>query len=172
MSLLLALKTLGTGSTVFPSVYPYMLPLTVDRGLDQVRNIIEVTRAGGSTYKAKASPSTIDLQGSRRLTVTAQITSDVAAAGMAAWLLQVYGTPRKRVVELQVDVLADKTNLLPRVLGDEIGTRIQLTHTLNAGGSWTIVGLIDGISHKLTRSSWIVSYYLDVVLASAPAPSW
>lgn len=151
---------------------PYELPLQIDRSLDQVANVVHVTNAGGSTFTATASLAQRKRQGTRELSISVQIDDPIAAAGMATWILASRSAVLPRVLELRIDVNAAKDALLPHVLGDGLGTRITLTHTLNNGGTWSITGLLDGIGVKLSRSEFYVSYYLDVLTASAPVPSW
>jgi hypothetical protein len=151
---------------------PYCLPVRLVRNNEQVRNAITVTRSGGPSTYVEDSTSR-NTKGTRPLAVTLQVTTDLAASGAASWLLARLKDPLTRVVVLEVDMLSDPTGTyLSHAIGDEIGTRVTLTHTTNKAETVTVTGLLDGVHNVIGRDSWKLQYWLDRIEVASAVPTW
>jgi hypothetical protein len=128
----------------------------------QVWNTIRAGAKGGREHVAEDSTSQSDF-GERGLSRTGLLlNSDTVGASYAAYLLGRYKDPATRVPQLLLWPLKDHTNLVPDVLGFEIGTRITVKRDPPGSGDvYNADFHIEGITHRITPGEWQVVWDLS-----------
>lgn len=125
-----------------------------------IRNRVQVTRAGGGAVVAKDDDSIADY-GMRSYSRTSLSPDSTDARNIAQWILDHYRDPILRFDKLTVRPFADPTNLWPQVLGRDIGDRITIRRRPQGVGDMIEKEvLIEGISHTIAPGSWVTSWDL------------
>lgn len=129
-----------------------------------IKNKVTVSRVNGDviTKDDAVSQSQYFI---RADSVTNLITdNDGFSTDLAIARLDFYKNPSLRIESLVVNPRANKSILFPAVLGDEIGTRITVVRRpQNVGSAISKELTIEGISHRITSSSWETVYSLSPV---------
>lgn len=123
-----------------------------------VYNDVRVTRSGGTEQVASDGMSQQDY-GYRSLEKTGLLmTTDAEALSMAQYVLGQHKDAHLRVLSLTIDPEADPADLWPKVLGFDLGTKIQVTL---ADAAIDEPYFIEGIEHRFGPMFWETKWWLS-----------
>lgn len=133
-------------------------------------NDCTATRDGGTPQRATDATSiTAYWRNSENLTGLLYLTDNEALA-MAQWRVSNFSSPTMRPTGLTFVPLADLPDLYPRVLGRELGDRIEVTRTPGSGSTITVDAVIEGITHRFDRREWNTSWNLSPIITGQFGP--
>lgn len=125
-------------------------------------NEVSVVTTDGSSVTVSDSAS-ITAYGKRTRKVFdlhAKDTTD--ATSIANSVLARYKDPKVRITRMVVKPQQDPTNLWPRVLGDEVSTKLTIKRRPPGGGTAISQDVfIEGISHRVSSRQWVTTYELS-----------
>lgn len=128
----------------------------------QVRNIIRISRVGGTLQVAEDTTSQSTYQRKTWGRSDLLMQTDAEAADYAAYVLSFSRRAELRFTSIRLDPKDDPAALLPQMLGRELGDRITIKLTPPGGGDRIIRdAFIRGISHDTTPSSWVTTWALQ-----------
>jgi len=134
----------------------------------QVRNIIRITRVGGTQQVTSDTTSTAQYLNHSWERNDLIMQTDTDAANYAGYVLYQNKDAELRFTELVVNPHADETNLFPQVLGRELGDRITVKRRPPGGG--TVISqdcFIRGVHHTLKNKQWSTTWTLQSATKSA-----
>lgn len=128
----------------------------------QVRNIIRISRVGGTVQTAEDAASQIKYLRKTWGRSDLIMQTDAEAADYAAYVLSFSKDAELRFASLRVVPTTDPANLWPQVLGRELGDRITVKFTPPGGGSLIERdAFIRGIKHDIGAASWVTTWALQ-----------
>jgi hypothetical protein len=136
--------------------------ITIANDDTQVRNIIRISRVGGTLQTAEDGDSIARYQRKTWGRSDLIMQTDAEAANYAQYVLSLSKTAELRFDSLVIDPTADPDNLWPQVLGRELGDRITVKFCPPGGGA-TIERdvFIRGIRHDITMQTWMTTWTLQ-----------
>lgn len=138
---------------------------TVDVANDdtQVRNIIRISRVGGTVQAVQDAGSIAEYQRKTWGRSDLIMQTDTEAADYAAYVLSFSKAAKLRFDQIRITPTTDPDNLWPQVLGRELGDRITVKFTPPGGG--TIIqrdAFIRGIRHDVAAPGrWVTVWALQ-----------
>jgi hypothetical protein len=128
----------------------------------QVRNIIRISRVGGTVQTAADTASQTKYLRKTWGRTDLIMQTDSEAADYAAYVLSFSKDAELRFGSLKIVPTTDPDNLWPQVLGRELGDRITVRFTPPGGGS-TIDrdAFIRGIKHDIGEGRWATTWTLQ-----------
>ena len=136
--------------------------LTLNYDHETLANRVQIARTGGTQQVATDDDSV-----AKYLTRTFNRTdllheNDAETLAYAQWVLFTSRLPELRFDIIKIDPLRDPENLIPEVLGREIGDRIRVYRRPPGGGDPIIRDVfIRGIQHTITPSKWMTTWVLQ-----------
>lgn len=141
----------------------------------QMKNTIELTRVGGTEQDAIDQTAAAQFRVRTLVRNDLLLTVDSDAFDYAYWVKSILSgmqtgtggtvtiTGDIRIGSISVDPRYDPTNLNPQVLGRELGDRITVKAHPVGRAATPIVrdGIIRGINHDFTPSSWLTTWQLQ-----------
>ena len=136
--------------------------ITISNDDTQVRNIIRVSRVGGTLQTTEDSASITRYQRKTWGRSDLLMETDDEAANYAGYVLALSKTSELRFDSIRVDPTADPDNLWPQVLGRELGDRITVKFCPPGGGTTIDRDVfIRGIRHDITMQTWLTTWTLQ-----------
>jgi hypothetical protein len=136
--------------------------ITISNDDTQVRNIIRISRAGGTLQTAEDLDSQAKYQRKTWGRSDLLMETDTEASNYADYVLALSRNAELRFDSIRIDPTADPTNLWPQVLGRELGDRITIIFCPPGGGTNIQRDVfIRGIRHDMTPQTWITSWTLQ-----------
>lgn len=128
----------------------------------QVRNIIRISRVGGTLQTAEDADSIARYQRKTWGRSDLIMETDAEASNYADYVLALSQNAELRFDSIRIDPTADPDNLWPQVLGRELGDRITIKFCPPGGGA-TIERdvFIRGIRHDITMHTWATTWGLQ-----------
>ena len=129
----------------------------------QLWNRVRVTSAlDGAVTQSASDTTSITDNGLRTMTLSnLLLSSDNHSAGLALWLRDRWSDPQLYVHGMTVRPQRDPSALWPRVLGDDISTKLTVRRRPAAGNTIEVDVFVDGITHTVTPKSWTTTYFLS-----------
>lgn len=128
----------------------------------QVRNIVRISRVGGTVQVKQDTDSQAKYQRKTWGRSDLIMQTDVEAADYAAYVLSLSKTAELRFTSLRINPVDDPNNLWPHVLGRELGDRITVKLTPPGGGARIVRDVfIRGIRHDIGAASWLTTWSLQ-----------
>jgi hypothetical protein len=146
--------------------------ITITNDDTQVRNIIRISRVGGTLQTAEDADSIARYQRKTWGRSDLLMETDAEVANYAGYVLEISRTAELRFDSIRIDPTADPDNLWPQVLGRELGDRITAKFCPPGGGA-TIERdvFIRGIRHDMTPQTWMTTWTLQDASAQFVAQS-
>jgi hypothetical protein len=92
------------------------------------------------------------------------VDTDNFARQVAAYRLATYAQPETRVESLELKARQAPSDLFPKVLGYDVGTRITVTRRpQNIGSAISDELLIEGVEHQISVDGWVTRWGLSPV---------
>jgi hypothetical protein len=136
--------------------------ITISNDDTQVRNIIRISRVGGTLQVAEDSDSIARYQRKTWGRSDLLMETDAEAANYADYVLSLSRNAELRFDSIRIDPTADPDNLWPQVLGRELGDRITIIFCPPGGGDNIERDVfIRGIHHDITSQTWVTSWTLQ-----------
>ncbi|MEU8886746.1 hypothetical protein [Streptomyces sp. NPDC048442] len=149
-------------------VAPPLEPVEDD---SRLRNDVTVTRSGGSAGRVVLETGPLSVQpppagvGLYDETVTLSLYKDEQAAQQAAWRLYLGTVDGVRVPSVHVQLHA-APQLVPAVLGLDVGDLVRIVNVPAWVGSGTLDLIVEGYQEEIGVRTW------DVVFACSPGAPW
>ena len=143
--------------------YPYA---SYSRASDdtQLASDVQITRPGGTLQEASDSVATAKFLFPRTYARTdVLLLDDPTALTYAQYVLQLSRNTENRVEQMSLDPLADAVNLLPQILGRDIGDRIQARLRPASTAPFTRDEFVRGITHAIDciAGTWLTTWALQ-----------
>lgn len=134
--------------------------ITLSYNGDLVVNIAAFQRVGGTVQVATNEPSRA-LYKDKRFSRSDLISeTDAQVLALAQFWVSKYGEPEQLITSLQVNPLVNPNLLWPQALGREVRDLIQAHRTPPGGYDITQLCFIAGISHAITKDTWLTTFDL------------
>lgn len=127
----------------------------------QLVNLVQVSRAGGSTQTASDTASQLDFLTHPFTRSDLLNQSDTEVADWAGFLLYQNKDPELRFASIAVVPQRDPDNLYPQALGRAIGDRITVNRRPPGGFTNSRDVFIRGVAHEITPQSWRTTWQLQ-----------
>lgn len=133
---------------------------------DQIRNhvLIRLPNDAGDTGAEISVEDEDSIEEYLRNTYQRDVlfTDRTDAQNLGEYILDRYKDPLLRIEAIVIKPLSDPTNLIPQVLGREIGDRITVKRRPQGGAAITQEALIEGVSHSFTpNGEWTTTWNLS-----------
>ena len=135
---------------------------------DEVRNVYEWTRSGGTT-QIVADADSVSRYTAKTNTTTTLNTSDANVLSIIQQKLSETGIPIERIDSLRISP-RDNTSLWAKVLDLEFGDRVKVNITNPNGSVFTDEVLIQSIKHSINSGSQTWDYTIS--LSPAGSSAW
>ena len=135
---------------------------------DEVRNVYEWTRSGGSTQYV-ADADSVSRYTAKTSTVTTKNTSDANVLSIIQQKLSETSLPIERIDSLVINP-RDNTSLWEKVLGLEFGDRVKVNITNPNGSTFSDEVWIQSIRHNINSGSQTWNY--SISLSPAGSSGW
>lgn len=127
---------------------------------DLVKPMAAFARVGGSLQLSSDATSRAlygDLLASRTDLIAE---SDAQVAALAAWSVQRFKNPERRVAWIKIKPRRDPARLFPQALGRQVRDMIRVVRRAPGGFTITRDCHIAGITHEIKRDDWITTFEL------------
>jgi hypothetical protein len=136
--------------------------ITIANDDTQVRNIIRISRVGGTLQTVEDADSIARYQRKTWGRSDLLMETDEEALDYAQYVLSLSANAELRFDSIRVDPTADPDNLWPQVLGRELGDRITIIFCPPGGGTNIERDVfIRGIRHDITMQTWVTTWTLQ-----------
>jgi hypothetical protein len=135
---------------------------------DEVRNVYEWTRSGGSSQFV-ADADSVQRYTAKASTKTTKNTSDENVLSIIQQKLAETSLPIERIDRLEIDP-RQNTSIWPQALGLEFGDRVKVKITNPNGTTFTDEVWIESISHQISSGSQTWNY--NITLSPAGSSGW
>lgn len=133
--------------------------IIVSADLTQTKNLIRVSRVGGTQQTASDADSRAEFRTRTWGRSDLLHQTDAAVADYADYVLYLLKDYEVRVTSIAVNPLADPDNLWPQVLGRKLGDRVTVRFTPPGGGDRISRDVfIRGISHDIGTATWTTTF--------------
>lgn len=128
----------------------------------QVRNIVRISRVGGTVQVAEDIASQAKYQKKTWGRSDLIMQTDAEAANYAAYVLALSKEAELRFTSIRINPVDDPDSLWPHVLGRELGDRITVKLTPPGGGARIVRDVfIRGIRHEMSADTWFTTWTLQ-----------
>lgn len=135
---------------------------------DEVRNVYEWTRSGGSTQYV-ADADSVQRYTAKTSTLTTKNTSDANVLSIIQQKLAETSLPIERIDRLDIDP-RQSTSIWPQALGLEFGDRVKVNITNPNGSTFSDEVWVESISHQINSGSQTWNY--TITLSPAGSSGW
>ena len=135
---------------------------------DEVRNVYEWTRSGGSTQYV-ADADSVQRYTAKTNTQTTKNTSDANVLSIIQQKLAETSLPIERIDRLEIDP-RQNTSIWPQALGLEFGDRVKVNITNPNGSTFSDEVWVESISHQISSGSQSWNY--TITLSPAGSSGW
>lgn len=135
---------------------------------DEVRNVYEWTRSGGSTQYV-ADADSVQRYTAKTNTQTTKNTSDANVLSIIQQKLAETSLPIERIDRLDIDP-RQSTSIWPQALGLEFGDRVKVNITNPNGSTFSDEVWVESISHQINSGSQSWNY--TITLSPAGSSGW
>lgn len=136
--------------------------LTLNYDHETLANRVQIARTG-STQQVATDGESVDKYLTRTFNRTDLLhENDAETLAYAQWVLFTSKNPELRFDAIRINPMRDPDNLIPEVLGREIGDRIQIVRRPPGGGDPIERDVfIRGIQHTIRPSQWMTTWVLQ-----------
>jgi len=145
---------------------PYQADVSAGTDITYIANTVTVIGASGTPQTVTDAPSQT-LFGPRSLQVSTSHGRDQDALLLAQHLLNLYKTPRMRVIAISINPGANPA-LWPVALGLKFGDRVTFKRRTSAGVTISFDGFVDRIQHDVDVGSWTTRFQISPVDPNPP----
>lgn len=140
--------------------------------MTNIVNDVTVSRPSGITFRS-VNTASVAAYDSLPTSSSIYVDTDLQVVSTAHWYSNVNATPRPRLTDVSIDVIAQAgplQGLLPVILGMDVGTRFKITGLPSASSPATTLDLfLEGVSDRITSTTWTRTFVANPIYNAGAA---